>query len=275
MYRSFASLWRYAAVLLLTIWISPSVAVALVTWNVAELSDPNPKRIQRLLNVARSVQPDLLLLQEVESETFRALKQEKAFGPDYLLIYEERRDGLPNGGLMILAKRELSVSQPQYHVLPSEMGRGVLMVSFAACGSHIHVANLHLESPDLLFWRSLNFRHQQIDRINQLTKEAPHWILAGDFNPVFERNPDHLFSEEWIDAWIEKHPRDEGLTWDPDRNAMAYQSGGFILSGYRLDRVFFKSKVFKVKEIERLGIDAVKPLSDHYGVRVELLCREY
>jgi endonuclease/exonuclease/phosphatase family metal-dependent hydrolase len=209
----FASVWQCAMVLIFAFWISPADALTLLTWNVAEISDPDPERIHRLLNVARAVHSDLIFLQEVESETFRALKQEKVFGPDYLVIYEERRDGLPNGGLMILAKRELNVNQPQYHVLPSEMGRGVLMVSFTACGSPIHVANLHLESPDLLFWRSLNFRHQQIDRINQLTKAAPHWILAGDFNPVFEKNPDHLFSEEWVDAWREQHPKQTGLTW--------------------------------------------------------------
>lgn len=255
-------------------FLPPLQAMTLVTWNVAELFDPDPLRIEKLLDVALSTSPDLVLLQEAGPKTYAAVKRINRSGRAYRLIHKELPGGLPSGGLVILVKSEFRVDKAAYQDLPSEMGRGVLSVGFDWCGKSLHILNVHLESPDLLFWRSLKFRHQQIDLINQITKEPSDSIVAGDFNLVFERNPDQLFPAHWQDAWIHTHPGEKGLTWDPDHNAMAYQSGGFLLPGYRLDRVLIDSDSVRAKEVKRLGMEFDPPLSDHYGLWAEFVCRQ-
>ena len=55
--------------LILGLLISPMVqALSMITWNVAEFSDHNPERLQRLLSLIRARFPDVVLLQEVECE---------------------------------------------------------------------------------------------------------------------------------------------------------------------------------------------------------------
>lgn len=245
----------------------------LVTWNVGEISDPNVARIERLLDAAFSDQPDVLLLQEVETLTLSALHKHRQVVNRYRIAYEPSRSGSPRGGMATLSRSDLKVESPRYENLPSEMGRGVLILPIRICAQTVQVANVHLESPDLLFWRSLSYRHQQVDQIRRLSDQHSHWIMAGDFNPVFESDPAHIFPAVWLDAWVDTHPGDEGLTWDPDRNRMAYRNGGFLLPGYRLDRVLVRSDAVGVSSIERLGMDAVDPLSDHYGLDAALVCR--
>jgi endonuclease/exonuclease/phosphatase family metal-dependent hydrolase len=247
----------------------------LSTWNVAEISDPNLSRIERLLDAALSDQPDVVLLQEVETLTWRALHKHPQVINRYRIAYEPSRSGPPRGGIATLFRSDLKVESTRYENLPSEMGRGVLILPVRICSETVQVVNVHLESPDLLFWRSLSYRHQQVDHIHRLSDQHSHWIVAGDFNPVFESDPAHLFPATWLDAWVDQHPKEEGLTWDPERNKMAYRSGGFLLSGYRLDRVLLRSDAIGVKSITRLGVDTIDPLSDHYGLHAALVCRRH
>lgn len=264
--------WLFSAILAFSIHFAYAHDIALVTWNVGEISDPHPKRIEHLIDRALSEQPDVLLLQEVEERTWKALTKSAQVVSGYRIGYQSSRSGLPHGGLVTLFRRDLKVDSPRYENLPSEMGRGLLILRIPICGEMLQVANVHLESPDILFWRSRSYRHEQVDRIRYLSNDGGDWIVAGDFNPVFESEADRWFSDDWNDAWMQLHPNDPGLTWDPDHNSMAWHQGGFVLPGFRLDRLVYRSSVLMPRHAQILGVGAEPPLSDHFGLRVAFSC---
>jgi endonuclease/exonuclease/phosphatase family metal-dependent hydrolase len=55
------------------------------------------------------------------------------------------------------------------------------------------------------------------------------------------------------------------LTWDPKTNERAYREGGFILPGYRLDRIYFKSSNIEIVSSEILKGVSHNHVSDHFG----------
>jgi len=79
-----------------------------------------------------------------------------------------------------------------------------------------------------------------VERLKIQATKSQGFLIAGDMNLVLEKDADQSFPGDWIDAWLILHPHDQGLTWDPDHNDMSYWGGGFLLSGYRLDRVLYK-----------------------------------
>lgn len=257
------------------ILVSGSVqAFTLVTYNVGEITDPNPKRIERLMDTVLSTRPDAILLQEVEAITLNAIKSRTSITRNYRVSYVPSRGGLPKGGLATLVLRQHNPDKAKHEELPSEMGRVILIVPVKYCGQTVQLANVHLESPDLLVWRTLHFRHLQVDRIHSMANTDDPWILAGDLNPVFEPRADHWFEAPWIDGWRHLYPEDPGLTWDPSHNQMAREQGGFILPGFRLDRIFMKSASIEVKDMRRIGVETQPPLSDHYGLQGEFSCSD-
>jgi endonuclease/exonuclease/phosphatase family metal-dependent hydrolase len=249
-------------------------AFSVVTWNVGEISDPDSARIRNLIDFALADSPDVILFQESEQTTLGQILKSNAHRNGYKIRYERSKSDIPKGGLVTLIKGVMSSYKSSYIDLPSEMERGVLVTEFAVCGTHMKIANAHLESPDILFWRSINYRHQQVAHILKLSSDNGHWILGGDFNPVFEQDFDRLFSRDWRDSWVNLHSLDSGLTWDPEHNPLAWQQGGFILPGFRLDRILYRSNKLAVTHAQLLGTEVNKPLSDHYGLRVEFACRE-
>lgn len=264
---------RTAIILCLLLVLRDSFGFSVETWNVGEISDPNPDRIQRLLNAGFSgYKPDVVLLQEVGHITMVQLEKSRALTQGYREFRGKLAGGLPRGGLITFVKNDRLPQGDFYEDFPSEMGRGLLVVEASVCGMKVHVANVHLESPDLLFWQSHKYRIQQVQRINEITSASDNWILSGDFNPVFERNADSWFVDAWKDAWLDKYPDDLGFTWDPDHNAMAWQQGGFLLPGFRLDRTLYKSALLNAMDSVRVGVNSTPPLSDHYGLITVFEC---
>ncbi|NBS16637.1 MAG: hypothetical protein EBT06_09725 [Gammaproteobacteria bacterium] len=249
-----------------------SAGFSLVTWNVAEFGDHRQDRLRRLLTVIHDKSPDVVLLQEVEGQT--RLVASKVGFTKYRIL--ERRDssGLPEGGLIAFVKKDWSTENARYERFPSEMDRGELtFVLKNLCGVNQTFTSVHLESPDLIFWRSRAYRTQQVEKLKAQSQEQSDWLVAGDMNLIHNPDADEHFPKDWVDVWATLHPSDPGLTWDPDNNEMAYRSGGFILPGYRLDRVLFKSEQLIPVNVELLGVGEKPPLSDHYGLLVEFSCR--
>jgi endonuclease/exonuclease/phosphatase family metal-dependent hydrolase len=228
-------------------------AFTLITWNVAEFSDGNHERLRRLLSLINQKSPDVVLLQEVEGHT--RLVASKVGFTKYRIL--ERRDssGLPEGGLIAFVKKDWSTENARYQRFPSEMDRGELtFVLKNLCGVNQTFTSVHLESPDLIFWRSRAYRTQQVEKLKAQSQEQSDWLVAGDMNLIHNPDADEHFPKDWVDVWATLHPSDPGLTWDPDNNEMAYRSGGFILPGYRLDRVLFKSEKLIPVNVERIGV---------------------
>ena len=261
-------------IILVVLLISSSVVSGLTieTWNVGEISDPDSMRIRRLIDFAVMDKPDVLLLQEVEQVTMEQINKTKTLNNEYRRFRTGSVESFPRGGLLTFVRKELLPQHAAYSNLPSAMGRGILLVEAEVCGIRLNIANVHLESPDILFWRSHKLRLQQVERIKVISQTPENWVVAGDFNPVFEPDFDQWFSEDWRDVWVIKYPKDPGLTWDPDHNSMAWNQGGFLLPGFRLDRILLKSKQLQIHEVRRLGINSEPALSDHYGLLSELQC---
>jgi len=186
------------------------------------------------------------------------------------------RDGdtgsLPSSGLVILARKYLKPRFGSYRPLPSKLDRGTLELEVTICGVSHRIVDVHLESPDLLFWQSRDFRFKQVATLKETLNEREALIAAGDFNFVSDHDADDALPQEWTDVWTELKSEDPGLTWDPKTNSMASLYRLIGLSGYRLDRVLIKSQILVPLSIRRLGVAQDAELSDHYGLMAELGC---
>lgn len=175
---------------------------------------------------------------------------------------------------MTLVRRTTQTSETGFIPLPSDMGRRFLLTTIEVCGAPLTVINVHLESPDLIFWRNRRLRHEQIEILKTVVEDHGSALVAGDFNVVFDDTSEDLIPPTWTDIWRTLHPEDPGLSWDPDRNDRAWQEGGFILPGFRLDRVFLISDAIRADSARLVGRDEIQALSDHYGLSVHLSCKE-
>ena len=224
---------------------APAQSLTLLTYNVAEFSDTNRERIDRLIRLVTDLEPDIIHLQEAQRQTLQQLKA-----------------------------NALIRTQWAYATFPSDMARGMLSVQINLCQRPHDLVNLHLESPDLLFWRSQTFRARQVGILGDWGKTHPALILAGDFNTFLDQDIDATLDRHWFDVWKLLHGNDPGLTWDPKTNAMASWHGLLRFSGARLDRVLFQSDALLPTRITRLGVDAPDDLSDHYGLLAEFSCQK-
>jgi endonuclease/exonuclease/phosphatase family metal-dependent hydrolase len=251
----------------------PAVGVTLLTYNVAEFSDSDPERISRLIQQIAALEPDIIHLQEAQKQTLKQLGANPHVKRHYAQFHAGQPNSLPRGGRMILTKKALKARQSSYSEFPSEMDRGMLSVQVSLC-DHSHVlANLHLESPDLLFWRSQRLRARQVEILGGWGKQHPANIIAGDFNTFLDATIDHHLKRHGSDVWDALRGNEPGLTWDPQANPMASWHGLLRFSGSRLDRVLFRSDVLLPTSITLIGVNATTSLSDHYGLLAEFACQ--
>lgn len=235
-------------------------------------TNPDPSRIGHLLNRLGTEGLDIIFLQEAEVQTLKEISKNPTL-LHYQRIYKAE-GAEAAGGLLILVKPTFSLSSKRYIELPSDMGRGLLLSTVTICGKPVTLVDLHLESPDLLLWRSNALRLKQVESLKSAIAGKEDFIIAGDWNFVFDENAEKTIPSDWLDAWIFSHPKERGLTWDPKTNQRAWWAGGFMLSGYRLDRFLIKSLTLKVGEVDLFGEENPKKLSDHYGVHLSLECTE-
>lgn len=246
-------------------------AYLIVTQNMEEMSDPNIERIQQLMDQLIDHNPDVIFLQEAERGTLQAIKAASAVS--YQAIFQGGGTR-PSGSLVALIKRTLVTGPSNYVRLVSDMDRGLLVTSGSLCGKPITLVNLHLESLDPLFWRVWELRRRQIEKLKKLlAKNDSSFIVAGDFNLVFDYDAEKLFPADWLDAWTLVNPGNPGLTWDPSTNPRAWRNGGFILPGYRLDRMLLKSDRLTPAFVSKIEDDGQKALSDHFGVAADIRCK--
>lgn len=266
---------RWTLGFVLTLSVSVAEAFSLVTYNVAEFSDAGPQRLEALIEGILALEPDILLLQEAGKETVKVVERATKARNAYQILRDGSLLAPPSGGLMILMKRGTHSHRVRFQRLPSDLDRGALLVNMDLCGVDHTLINVHLESPDLLFYsRSLELRREQAAAVSRLTESAENLLVAGDMNIVSDNDADTVFPENWVDVWSSKHSGDLGPTWDPKTNEMASFHGLLRISGFRVDRLLFKSSMLDLKSSERLGLNDRPPLSDHYGLRVEFACRK-
>ncbi|KAI0527378.1 hypothetical protein KFK09_002978 [Dendrobium nobile] len=134
----------------------------------------------------------------------------------------------------------------------------------AGTNKHLIVATTHLKSPNPPIMNSSKRIAQAEEAIN-LLNNLPNVVFGGDMN--WDESIDGPFplDEDWVDAWTELRPGDDGWT--------------YLRPQKRLDRFLCKLSDFKIIDIEMIGKKAIAGLSyqhnnmvgrvypsDHFGL---------
>ncbi|KAH0469265.1 hypothetical protein IEQ34_002497 [Dendrobium chrysotoxum] len=120
--------------------------------------------------------------------------------------------------------------------------------------NHLVVATTHLKSPNPPKMNCSKRKAQAEEAISLLNK-LPNVVFGGDMN--WDESIDGPFplDEDWVDAWTELRPGDDGWT--------------YLRLHKRLDRFLCKLSDFKIIDIETIGMEAIPGLSYHHNNMVD------
>jgi endonuclease/exonuclease/phosphatase family metal-dependent hydrolase len=266
-------------------------SLSFVTYNVWFADHMWQERAEALFKIIEQLRPDVACLQEVTPRFINLIQQQTWLRENYIISDKDGITTTPYGVIMLVSKKHC-VQSVTLHLMPTNMGRRVLITelfvtlsskqaadgqSSSAAGSSsdqrrhkIKVATIHLESlhnPQMrraqleLILPLLNpMKPKSVDQGND-DEHSCSSFLMGDFNLCGSSEENLYLTESWpqfVDMWPAVHPdrpHVEGLTMPGES---------------RIDRILVCSKVFKPKEIERIGIEPIpgtkQTPSDHYGL---------
>lgn len=145
----------------------------------------------------------------------------------------------------------------------SVMGRELCIVEVEVEGKKpLTIATSHLESPCPAppKWDQM-YSKERVDQakeaMDQLSKH-PNVILGGDMNWDDKLDGRFPLREEWVDAWEELRPNENGWTYDTKSNSML--SANRTLQK-RLDRFLCNLHDFKITSIDMIGREAIPGLT--------------
>lgn len=145
----------------------------------------------------------------------------------------------------------------------SIMGRELCVANLEVQnGLSLTVATSHLESPCPAppKWNQMYSKERVIQAKEAIDflKENPNVVFGGDMNWDDKSDGQFPFPDDWIDAWEELRPGENGWTYDTKSNKML--SGNRTLQR-RLDRFVCKLQDFKVSSIVMIGTDPIPELT--------------
>ncbi|MFY0570459.1 RNA repair domain-containing protein [Archangium lansingense] len=249
----------------------PSPAeLTVATFNVLfDLYDPellaSHRRTAATISLLRSVDADLIALQEVTAPFLRALLEKQWVREHYFVSEGPNASTVEPYGQVLLSRFPFaSLSQCVF-----SRDKRIIAGELALPGGSLWVATPHLTSnrdpsggkaravqvQALLDWaRSLG----------EEGREAPDIALVGDFNFGDDAPEVQDFAKAgFVDAWTALRPGDAGYTFDPSRNTLAALT---TTTGrrQRLDRVLVRSAAGRLIPQE-VGLFAEAPLSGPPG----------
>ncbi|WP_257460766.1 poly(A) polymerase [Archangium lipolyticum] len=263
----------------------PSPAeLTVATFNVLyDLYDPElldtGRRTSAAISLLRSVDADIIALQEVTEPFLRALLEKPWVREHYFLSEGPSAATVQPYGQLLLSRFPFtSLSQCVF-----SRDKRVIAGELTLPGGTLWVATPHLTSnraPSGSAARAAQVR-ALIDWTRSLGNEeggAPDVLLVGDFN-FGDGAPEAQDFEKagFVDAWTALRPGDAGYTFDPSRNSLAALT---TTSGQcqRYDRVLVRSASGRLVPRE-VGLFAEAPLSgppapggdalfasDHFGL---------
>ena len=174
----------------------------------------NVDNLQRIADVVRETNADIVLLQEVDRFTTRSGKVDQVATLEKLTGYNtafgktlDYQGG--DYGIAILSRWSilgdttfhLPIIPPQARAGGSYEPRGALRVSIAGPGGAIHVVNTHLDAS-----RTDSFRRQEIPQVLQIAegmiKPGALVLVGGDLNSEPQSNVLGIVkSAGWVDLW--------------------------------------------------------------------------
>lgn len=242
-----------------------------LTYNVLGDRVVAAERVERLLEVIREADPDVIALQEVAPWFYERLSKKPWVAEGYRGTTVHGRPLVPKG-LYILSR--IPIKKLAHTWLPSRQGRMVLVAYLKVNGRWLAVGTVHLESP----LRSGPARAKQLDKVFPLLAKSDDAVLLGDFNFGHEEEPEtsHL-NRRYKDAWLVRRGGEPGFTWDIERNDLARRGSFKGETSRRIDRILVRSDVWRLKSIRIIGDEPVSEggklfPSDHFGLVATLEC---
>jgi endonuclease/exonuclease/phosphatase family metal-dependent hydrolase len=209
---------------------NPIPPVRVLVFNMHAGKDAkNVDNLQRIADVVKETNADIVLLQEVDRFTTRSGKVDQVATLEKLTGYNSafgKTLDYQGGdyGIAILSRWSilgdtlfhLPVVPPQARAGGSYEPRGALRISIAAPGGAIHVVNTHLDAS-----RADSFRRQEIPQVLEIgkgmKKPGALVLVGGDLNS--EPQSDVLGivrSAGWVDLWT-KCGSGNDLTYPQDK----------------------------------------------------------
>ncbi|XP_062013532.1 uncharacterized protein LOC133729920 isoform X1 [Rosa rugosa] len=219
------------------------------------------KRMKAIGDLVLQHCPDVICFQEVTPDIYDIFQQS-----NWWKMYQ---CSIPN---------QMAISQPYFCMQLSKlqvkafscrpfsysaMGRELCVTQVEVQGDkHLVVATSHLESPcpGPPKWDQM-YSKERVDQAKEalnFLKKNPNVIFCGDMNWDDKLDGQVPLPDNWIDAWVELRPGEDGLTYDTKSNQML--SGNRSLRK-RLDRFFCCLHDFRVSKIEMIGTKAIPGLS--------------
>jgi tyrosyl-DNA phosphodiesterase 2 len=238
-----------------------------VTFNVWFDDFAFVERGTALLNLLQACNADVIALQEVTPPLLEQILETDWIRQQYAVSDHTGATVGPYGVLLLSRWTPLHL---QWHPLPSDMGRQLLVATFDINGIQTQIATVHLES----LRYSAAVRATQLAHIFPTLASAPHAILMGDFNFCSAWADEQAnLDPAYCDVWPALHPDEPGYSEDTVINRMLWQKERKHKQ-VRFDRILLRSsapgwvpqtmQVLGTTPI-RMGLPYIFP-SDHFGL---------
>ncbi len=246
--------------------VSPPEQLTVATFNVLfDLYDPElldtHRRTRATLSLLRSVDADLIALQEVTAPFLRALLDLPWVREHYFVSDGPAAETVETYGQVLLSRHPFA-SLRQYVF---SRDKRILLGELAFAGGSLWVAAPHLTSDRVSSGAAA--RTAQLQTLVEWSlslesegPEVPDVLVLGDFNlDDASRELEDLEATGFVDVWPSLRPGDKGFTFDPSRNTLAALT---TTSGQskRLDRILVRSSTSRLVPSE-ISLFAETPLS--------------
>ncbi|XP_022954436.1 uncharacterized protein LOC111456698 [Cucurbita moschata] len=235
--------------------------IKILTYNVWFREDLEMRnRMRALGQLIQRHSPDVICFQEVTPDIYNIFQI-----TNWWKVYRcsVKKDAHSRGYFCMLLSKLPVKSFSCQPFSNSIMGRELCVANLEVQnGLSLTVATSHLESPCPAppKWNQMYSKERVIQAKEAIDflNENPNVVFGGDMNWDDKSDGQFPFPDNWIDAWEELRPGENGWTYDTKSNKML--SGNRTLQR-RLDRFVCKLQDFKVSSIVMIGTDPIPELT--------------
>jgi|SRR3989344_811536 len=243
--------------------------IRVMTWNVWSADHYVQERITHIIRYIRTMEPDIICLQEVTCATYNMIKS--VLDTNYTSFQVFMENDISCGTCLLCKKSTINInSQPYYYDFEKteHMCRVIgCEITHVPSNSCFHVLTTQLESGV----NNDHIRADQFEIINKVVKPLKYAILAGDLNIVVptEDTEDKINVSKFYDVWIDigcpakmRHTFSRKNINCNDRDSRSA----------RPDRILYTSRnFFQIRAVHMIGCDCISesvqlPASTHYGL---------
>jgi endonuclease/exonuclease/phosphatase family metal-dependent hydrolase len=247
-------------------------SISVMTWNIWFDSFEYIKRMESIISIILSNQPDIVCLQEVVPD-FDYILNSSSYSNNILQHYNCSPFSNVNAGygVITLSKKSITVNH-EFINLPSSMNRQLLITSFQINGCWFAVGNVHLES-----LHNHKTRELQMQVANKELLKYSSAILVGDFNFCSERNyninttpleNNSLASclPGYIDIWSHLHPHVNNSTASFSTPTKQSNSLGFTFNTLANNMLTCRgNRPHEIMRYDRIMLKVNTTSNDDYG----------